>query len=170
LATDDVEVKLRLSMGEIHYGRTGMPHFRYFLRVRYSECDAQKVVFNARYGEYVDLAAGEFFRAAGLGQELFSGEFDYQLVKQTTEWRAPARFDQVLEVQISTKHIGNTSFTLLAEFRIANQASLIATVETVYVNVDPQALTKKSLPQAVRTALDRGAPDSYIDHAGHFRV
>ena len=23
--------------------------FRYFLRVRYGECDAQKVVFNARY-------------------------------------------------------------------------------------------------------------------------
>ncbi|MFP5307388.1 MAG: acyl-CoA thioesterase, partial [Gammaproteobacteria bacterium] len=24
--------------------------FRYYLRVRYGECDAQKVVFNARYG------------------------------------------------------------------------------------------------------------------------
>mgnify|MGYP003694517429 CR=1 FL=1 len=25
--------------------------FRYYLRVRYIECDAQKVVFNSRYGE-----------------------------------------------------------------------------------------------------------------------
>lgn len=39
--------------------------FRYYLRVRYDECDAQKVVFNARYGAYVDLAVGEFYRAFG---------------------------------------------------------------------------------------------------------
>ena len=27
--------------------------FRYYLRVRYGECDAQKVVFNSRYSESV---------------------------------------------------------------------------------------------------------------------
>ena len=39
--------------------------FSYFLRIRYGECDAQKVVFNSRYGEYVDLAAAEFLRTLG---------------------------------------------------------------------------------------------------------
>ena len=39
--------------------------FRYYLRVRYGECDAQKVVFNARYADYVDLATTEFLRALG---------------------------------------------------------------------------------------------------------
>ena len=38
--------------------------FRYYLRVRYQECDAQKVVFNARYGDYIDQACIEFLRAA----------------------------------------------------------------------------------------------------------
>jgi hypothetical protein len=75
-------------------------HFRYYLRVRYGECDAQKVVFNARYAEYVDLATTEFLRALGYGEQLFSGELDFQLVKQTIEWKAPARFDQVLEVSV----------------------------------------------------------------------
>ena len=68
-------------------------HFRYYLRVRYGECDAQKVVFNARYAEYIDLATTEFLRALGYGEQLFSGELDFQLVKQTIEWKAPARFD-----------------------------------------------------------------------------
>ena len=72
-------------------------HFHYYLRVRYGECDAQKVVFNARYAEYIDLATTEFLRALGYGEQLFSGELDFQLVKQTIEWKAPARFDQVLE-------------------------------------------------------------------------
>ena len=38
--------------------------FRYYVRVRYQDCDAQHVVFNARYGDYIDLACFEFLRAA----------------------------------------------------------------------------------------------------------
>jgi len=33
-----------------------MKPFTLYLRVRYGECDAQKVVFNARYADYVDVA------------------------------------------------------------------------------------------------------------------
>ena len=95
-----------------------MQPFRYYLRVRYSECDAQKVVFNARYGEYVDLAVGEFIRTLGLNQSGMFVDFDYQLVKQTTEWHAPARFDDVIEISVKTKHVGNTSLSIVAEFRI----------------------------------------------------
>ena len=37
---------------------TGQPShpFRYYMRVRFQECDAQHVVFNARYGDYIDIA------------------------------------------------------------------------------------------------------------------
>src|SRR3954465_11606507 len=97
-------------------------HFRYYLRVRYGECDAQKVVFNARYAEYVDLATTEFLRALGYGEQLFSGELDFQLVKQTIEWKAPARFDQVLEISIAPTRLGTTSFTVRTDFRIPRAA------------------------------------------------
>ena len=141
--------------------------FRYFLRVRYGECDAQKVVFNSRYGDYIDLAAAEFFRALGYEKEIQTAELDYQLVKQTTEWRAPARYDQVLEVAVSTKQLGNTSFTLETEFRIAGEERVIATSETVYVHVDTHTLTKAPLPARLREALTRGAPGATIDHAAY---
>lgn len=36
--------------------------FEFRLRVRYGECDAQGVVFNARYGDYVDIAVNEYIR------------------------------------------------------------------------------------------------------------
>ena len=143
-----------------------MHPFRYYLRVRYSECDAQKVVFNARYGEYVDLAVTEFIRAAGLNQSGMFVDFDYQLVKQTTEWRAPARFDDVLEISVMTKQLGTTSICIAAEFRIAGQEAVTATIETVYVNVDPKQLTKAPVPNHIREALTRGAPGVQIDHAG----
>ncbi len=144
-----------------------MNPFRYYLRVRYSECDAQKVVFNARYGEYVDLAVTEFTRAAGLNQTGMFADFDYQVVKQTTEWKASVHFDQVLEISVQTKHIGNTSFTLLAECRVAGQEQITATIETVYVNVDPKLLSKTPISDTLRQALTRGAPDVRVDHAGY---
>jgi acyl-CoA thioester hydrolase len=142
-------------------------HFRYYLRIRYSECDAQKVVFNGRYTEYVDLAATEFLRALGFGQALIDGSLDYQLVKQTIEWKSAARFDQVLALSVYSKQLGNTSFTLTTEFRIAGDERIIATAETVYVLVDSNTLTKMSLPGDFRAALERGAPDASTDHAGY---
>ena len=36
--------------------------FEFRLRVRYAECDAQGVVFNARYGDYADLVMNEYIR------------------------------------------------------------------------------------------------------------
>lgn len=141
--------------------------FRYYLRVRYQECDAQKVVFNARYGEYVDLAVGELFRALGFGEAMVSGALDYQLVKQTTEWRGPARYDDVLEISVATRKLGTTSFVLGVEFRRDGAAEVLATVETVYVLVDA-ALAKRPLPPELRAALERGS-DAAIDHAGRSR-
>lgn len=142
--------------------------FRYYLRVRYQECDAQKVVFNARYGEYVDLAVGEFIRAIGYGAEMVSGALDYQLVRQVTEWKAPARYDDVLEVAVRAAKLGTTSFTLAVEFRIAGRPEVIATVETVYVLVDSATLSKKPLPDELRARLERGA-DAVTDHAGFLK-
>jgi acyl-CoA thioester hydrolase len=139
--------------------------FKYFLRVRYAECDAQKVVFNARYADYVDLATAEFLRALGYEHEIQTAELDYQLVKQTLEWRAPARYDQVLEISVIAKHLGTTSFTFLTEFRIAASDSVIATAETVYVHVDNKTLKKQPLPETMREKFTVGAPGVTVDHA-----
>lgn len=138
--------------------------FRYYLRVRYGECDAQKVVFNARYGDYVDLAVSEFIRAIGYGAQMVSGELDFQLVKQTTEWKAPSRYDDVLECCVVARHIGNTSFTIGVEFRRFGEDLLRASSETVYVMVDHQ-LGKAPVPLAFRLALEAGAKDRSVDHA-----
>ena len=140
--------------------------FRYYLRVRYGECDAQRVVFNPRWADYVDIGSIEFFHALGFGEALASGAFDYQLVKLTLEWKAPARFDQVVELSIYATHLGNTSFTVVTEFRIAGLEQVICKAETIYVNVDSKTLAKSPLSPEVRTALESGAPGKIVDHAG----
>jgi acyl-CoA thioester hydrolase len=142
--------------------------FRYYLRVRYIECDAQKVVFNSRYGEYVDVAINEFLRAIGVLGDFITGDLDFQLVKQTIEWKAPARFDQVLELSIEPTRLGTTSFTIGTTFRVAGDDDrILATAETIYVLVDARTLTKLPISDALRAALQDGARDRITDHAGY---
>jgi acyl-CoA thioester hydrolase len=141
--------------------------FRYYLRVRYIECDAQKVVFNSRYSEYVDVSINEFLRAAGILGDFVEGNLDFQLVKQTVEWRAPAHFDEVLELSIAPKQLGTTSFTMTTDVRIAGEDRILVTAETVYVLVDAKSLTKMLLPPHVRAALQEGATGRTTDHAAY---
>ena len=141
--------------------------FRYYLRVRYVECDAQKVVFNSRYAEYVDVGMNEYLRALGILDQFVTGHLDFQLVKQTVQWKAPARFDQVLELSMRTTHVGTTSFTVAVEFRIAGEDRVIVDVETVYVLMDAATLTKLPIPDPVRRLFTSGAGGKTIDHAAY---
>jgi acyl-CoA thioester hydrolase len=147
-----------------------MSPFRYYLRVRYIECDGQRVVFNSRYGEYVDVAINEFLRAIGVLGDFITGDLDFQLVKQTIEWKAPARFDQVLELSIAVARLGTTSFTISTTFRVAGEERILATVETIYVLVYAQTLTKLTIPDPLRAALQEGAAGRTTDHAGFLRM
>ena len=126
------------------------------LRVRFSECDAQKVVFNARYGEYVDIAFTEMLRAMGYADALGVALPEVQLVKQTTEWFAPSRYDELLALSVAAIHLGNTSFTLRTEFRLDGEATLRAATETVYVHLDATTWRKAPLPDAFRQQLAAG--------------
>ena len=145
------------------------PDFRYYLRVRFSECDAQKVVFNARYGEYADVAVSEFLRALGYGEQMVSGELDFQLVRQTTEWKASLRYDQVVEISVRAAKLGNTSFTIVCEYRRAGENELTASTETVYVLVEQGSQIKRVLPDELRTRLEQGARGQSADHAQWLR-
>jgi acyl-CoA thioester hydrolase len=144
--------------------------FRYFLRVRYQECDAQHVVFNARYGEYIDMACFEFLRAAlPRPSDATDGTFEIQTVRQVVEWKRPARFDDVLEISVQTGRIGSTSFTLSFDIRRAGEADPLVTSETVYVHLDPKTWTKREIAPAMRAALEAGAAGKSTDHAGYLR-
>jgi acyl-CoA thioester hydrolase len=144
--------------------------FRYYLRVRYQECDAQHVVFNARYGDYIDLACFEFLRAAlPRPTDMFDGTFEIQTVRQAVEWKAPARFDDVLEIAVWASRLGTTSVTLSFELRRAGTADVLVTAETVYVHVDAKTFAKREIAPEMRAALETGAAGKTTDHAGYLR-
>lgn len=140
--------------------------FRYYLRVRYGECDQQGVVYNARYGDYVDLASTEFLRATFAPLNCFDGSFEFQVVKMLIEWTGPARFDDTLAIDVTLEKLGTTSYTLGFALRRANETATIVTAETVNVYVDPKTWTKAPLPADFRTRLTAAARGQVVDHGG----
>ena len=91
--------------------------FRVLIRVRYGECDAQNVVFNARYGDYVDLAVTEYYREFfGSYDEMLRQGIDAQVVSMKTDWTSPARFDDILSISVEPVRFGNSSYSFRLEF------------------------------------------------------
>lgn len=140
--------------------------FSFRFRVRYGECDAQAIVFNARWAEYVDLAASEYTRVLFGGVDPASAGLDWRLRRQVIEWRAPARFDDVLEARVATVAVGTTSFTLATTFHRGGEE--LVTAETVYVVVEPGTGTKQPVPDRHRALLLAGT-DQTIDQSGSLR-
>jgi acyl-CoA thioester hydrolase len=128
------------------------------------------VVFNARYGDYADLACFEFMRAAlPRPRDAFDGTFEMQTVRQVVEWKASARFDDVIEIAIRASRLGTTSLTLSCELRRAGQQDVLATIETIYVHVDAKTWKKRKIAPTMRAALAAGAAGKTTDHAGYLR-
>lgn len=145
----------------------GRPPFRLLLRVRYAECDAQGVVFNARYGDYVDLAMTEFMRVLFGGYtELLAQGLDNQVVRLATDWTAPARFDDVLALDVEPLHLGNTSYRLkVSIFRHADGVA-VATSEITYVMVTAGRHEKQPMPDHFRQRLQAAAPGVVVNLSG----
>ncbi|MCM0614155.1 acyl-CoA thioesterase [Marinobacter sediminum] len=145
---------------------TALP-FRFRFRVRYGECDAQSVVFNARYADFVDVSVNEYIRTLfGDYQHLLDQDLDIQVVSLTVNWKAPAKFDDVLEARIRPGRIGNTSFTLHIEFYRYGEEALIADADITYVMIQASEMVKVAVPERIRGLLERSAPGVLISHAG----
>ena len=85
--------------------------FRHRIRVRFNECDGQGVVFYANYLMYFDVAMTELWREAfGAGYAgMIENGTDAMVAEATIRYRAPARFDDELDLVATVTRIGTTS-------------------------------------------------------------
>lgn len=128
------------------------------IRVRYAECDAQNVVFNARYADYADIAATEYIRALiGDYNNLLNAGFDNQVVSMHIDWIASAKFDDILNLKVSLHHVGNSSFTLLTQCsKVKDEQYVpIAEMKIVYVVVNTTSFKKSPIPDILRENFKR---------------
>ncbi|MBL1088125.1 MULTISPECIES: acyl-CoA thioesterase [Streptomyces] len=126
--------------------------FTHRLRVRYSECDQQNVVFNGHYLFYYDVAVTELWREAAGGYAAMLAEgADLVVAEARIRYRQGARFDEVLDIEMPVTHLGTTSMIVSPRFKVGER--LIADGEVRHVFTDAVAGGKKEMPDVVRTAF-----------------
>ena len=135
--------------------------FRHRLRVRYSECDQQGVVFNGHYLFYYDVAMTELLRdRLGSYQAMLDLGVDVMIAETRLRFRRGARFDEEVDIVLPVRHLGDTSMIVQPVFLV--DGAEIADGEVRHVFTDPATNAKKSMPAEVRAAFgrDREPPDT----------
>jgi acyl-CoA thioester hydrolase len=126
--------------------------FKHQLRVRYAECDPQGVVFNAHYLAYFDHSMTELWRAAfGSYQAVLDRDLDIVVAEAGIRFRAPARFDDLVTLEVRVAHLGTTSMRTEHVLRRAETPLVQGTLRHVFV--DPRTMAKTPIPDWTRTAL-----------------
>ena len=130
--------------------------FHTSLRVRWMECDAQRIVFNGAYMDYLEVGQAEYFRNLGFSiyQVAEAGYFDSAVVKTVIEYKAPARVEDLLDIFVRVSNIGTTSITLDMEIYHQDSDSLLTTMQAVYVGYLAESGTTRPVPVDIRQLID----------------
>lgn len=127
--------------------------FRHGLRVRWGECDAQGIVFNPNYMLFCDVAFTEYWREIGFvyPQALQQDGLDNFMVSARIDFRAPARYDDMLDIGVRTASFGRTSFRVAFDLRRGGEA--VAAAEASYVIADLATRRPCPVPESLRAAV-----------------
>ncbi|MFI8849827.1 thioesterase family protein [Streptomyces sp. 891-h] len=126
--------------------------FTHRLRVRYSECDQQGVVFNGHYLFYYDVALTELWReVAGGYASLVEGGTELVVAEARLVYRQGARFDELLDIEMPLTRLGTTSMIVAPRFKVGER--LMAEGEVRHVFTDSGTGTKKPMPDTIRAAF-----------------
>lgn len=128
------------------------PPFKYsaLSRVWFSDTDAQGVVYYGRYLPYFDHARTEYHRHVGaLGVD--GAEFVMRALE--VEYLAPARFDDLLELFLRVRRIGNSSVTYEgAAFRLPDDVLMVRATQTL-VLVELESRRPTIVPDELRRSI-----------------
>nr|WP_042194439.1 thioesterase family protein [Kibdelosporangium sp. MJ126-NF4] len=131
--------------------------FVHRIRVRYSECDQQGVVFVGNYMFFYDVALTELWRAHVCKyQDMVEKGADMMVAEARFRYVRSARFDDEVDIEMPVNHVGTTSMIVLPRFRVGGE--LITEGEVRHVFIDPATNQKTPIPDYVRTALSAVDP------------
>ena len=131
------------------------------VRVRYGECDMQRVVFNANYFVYCDdavdtwtrFALSDELQKAGSSTDLHAIGFDFMLKTTQLTWHSPVKFGDTLDMKCEVSRWGNSSFDVSINGQVVGESRFDAVI--TYVSVDPTTQRPAPIPAFVKEALSK---------------
>jgi acyl-CoA thioester hydrolase len=126
--------------------------FSHSFRVRYGECDPQGIVFNANYVAYFDHGFTELWREAfGSYAVMEERGLDMVVAEVNVQFRAPARFDDLVTLSLAIESLGTTSMS--SRLWLHRGEELLVEGRMRHVVVDAERWEKTEIPAWLREGL-----------------
>jgi 4-hydroxybenzoyl-CoA thioesterase len=132
------------------------------IEIEFGDCDPAGIVYFPNYMRFFDDATAHLVSAAlGMKKRDWVAANDIAgipVVKIATEFAAPCRYGDVVEIVSEITHVGRSSFAV--RHRLTNAGTLSVSSEETRVWIASKAgqLQSRPLPAAIRLAL--GATDA----------
>ncbi|MEW5420401.1 tol-pal system-associated acyl-CoA thioesterase [Amorphus sp. 3PC139-8] len=143
-------------------GRLDGRHHRLPIRVYFEDTDFSGIVYHATYLRFMERGRSDFLRLFEVHhRDLADGSYGtpvaFAVKKMTLDFRAPARIDDILEVDTQLAQITAARLTLDQEVRRGEQVLVAAQVEAVVISADGRP---RRLPKPVLERLKPLLPDA----------
>ncbi len=121
-----------------------MATFSHQIKVRGFHCDMFQHVNNARYLELLEETRWEWLNRMGPFEYFERKKQSFVVVSITIHYRYPAVLNDLLNITVETKNIGNRSATVHQRVTRVGDDKLIAEADVTFAMIDN--LTGKSVP------------------------
>ena len=133
----------------------------YRRKMRFSDTDAQGIVFNGNYATYIDDAVTDYCESLGFKWSEFQEKgYDMVLGRSEIDFRSAARYGDVLVTGARIARIGKTSVIFTVKSWIEGDERTVIDAKLVQVIVDRATFAPKAVPQFFVDAVEKlqGAP------------
>lgn len=125
------------------------------MKVRYAEIDAQKVVFNSRYLEYVDVAVTDFWDWTGVAAAVPGwAQTEFHVRRTEIDYLKPFVLGDIVEAYVRIERLGTSSIVERFELCHAETGALHSVITMTIVNVDLATGRSTPLPADLRAYLE----------------
>ncbi len=125
------------------------------MRVRFGETDAMGIVHHASYPNYMEVARVEWLRRRGVAYAGWATQgIHLAVVELTLKYRAPARFDDELDVEARLTEAGAASVRF--EYRMVRTTDSVLCVEgsTRLACVDNRGALRRISEEMVQSLME----------------
>ena len=123
--------------------------------IEFNHCDPAGIVFYPRYFEMTNHVCENFFReAVGLSYaDMMKQHAGVPTVRLETDFRAPSRLGDVLEVTLDVLRLGTSSVTFEIVGACSGQVRLVVAITLVWAKEVDGAIGPQPWPDAMRARL-----------------
>lgn len=130
-----------------------MNEFIWPVRVYYEDTDTGGVVYYANYLKFMERARTEWLRALGFEQDELIAEHRIIFAVRSVQidYKKPAHFNELLDVNASVKHRGGASLTFLQQVRRGDE--VLCEGEIKIASLDADSLRPRPIPAEMKRRL-----------------